>query len=1354
MQQTWAPKARRNTTCGPANAQAPTAKLSGIRTQRSLNLGRAETDLAVSVEHELQKNTELPHSASLEADGDIAGCNTAPYSTSCSSLACMADFIGLVASVLQLVDTVAKLHEYAKGFRDAPKAQQRLLLEIKNLEPLVKELDKRIKDNHAGMTSGMQEFSQPLSELKRMMERLTKKLAPGGISKVSTRIAWPMWGKEDIEDGLSTIERFKSLLSAWLGMDIWDSTQGRHTKWTEEEGYHRGATNTSKLADIAKWVRGLARDQEGYSDDIFNIRQPGTGEWLLNHEKFNTWRSGTGKILWCRGIPGAGKTVLASIVVDFLRADIWEGQNTGVAVIYLNHKETHAHSPSNLLAGVWRQLILGKPIHSDVHRLYAKHREQHTRPSLEEIHAVLCSPPALSGLGLNVNLLLTARPRIGIDHVVATADIETLEIRATEDDVRQHIEAQVLKSSRLSKHIQNFPDLREEIEREIVQHSDGMFLLAKLHIDSLATKHTVKAVREALANMPTDLNSTYDEVLDRIDRQSEEDRNLARRTLSWISHAKRLLHISELREALAVEEGTSTLTPAICWTLTPFYLYERIPPSATALWIAAAFRLEETCRHLIKEVGAGSVLQEASVEGNSVVVRILVENGVDVNTGDGEYDSPLHAAAVHGHQEIISILLAHSADLNFRGHRHLGYGTALQLAAFFGHTQCVRLLIGGGASVDAERGYYGTALYAAAIQGNQETLDLLIENGAPVDVQGGCYGTALCGAAYRSDEMTARTLIEHGADVNAKGSYGPPLCIASAMGSYELVRLLLQHGAEVKATGAPLGEHSPYRATALYAALLQGHSRVANLLIEHGADVNANATAGQYRTVLQAAIARGSESVSRFLIEHGADVNANAGSYGTALHIATRRGHYENVRLLLEYGAAVNAMGGRFPGGSALYLALFKGASHNRIARLLLEHGADANGQAGEYRSVLQLAIATGNEEVARLLMKHGANVNANAGAHGTALYLASRLGSYKLVRVLLEHGAEVNTTFEWRDSTLGQGSWAGHNVGLRGGWHGSPLGAASSAGHTNIVSLLIEHGAASRNSETLTEAVRAVHHRLVLVVRSIPEPAERQTLSRSRDLRPHCILCSRPKRRIPLKTRHLLRGKVDRKLLEAREVRREHIHLWKYGPHDTVEALEINSIRNASCVTFGAEGHGVSVADSGARPSLRDFRAGSGGSDRNISKRDTRKVEERRMRTCLVDPTGRGDCNLLKSKDLEPPARAQKFGERVDSGERACKLQLCHIRKESQARDGHGDVLGERGAPCDGANTRHAGHCLGIHSPMHVWSLHYSAAGRSLLAESITLCTIVDPSSGVRRSMSSQVWKSSGHESSTETKR
>lgn len=79
---------------------------------------------------------------------------------------------------------------------------------------------------------------------------------------------------------------------------------------------------------------------------------------------------------------------------------------------------------------------------------------------------------------------------------------------------------------------------------------DPRFLLAQLHVDSLAKKHNRKAVREALKALPKEIDETYDEVLQRIERQDPKDADLAKRILAWISYAKRPLSISEQQHAL------------------------------------------------------------------------------------------------------------------------------------------------------------------------------------------------------------------------------------------------------------------------------------------------------------------------------------------------------------------------------------------------------------------------------------------------------------------------------------------------------------------------------------------------------------------------------------------------------------------------------------------------------------------------------------------------------------------------------------------------------------------------------------------------------------------------------------
>ncbi|KAJ7334613.1 hypothetical protein DFH08DRAFT_290128 [Mycena albidolilacea] len=74
---------------------------------------------------------------------------------------------------------------------------------------------------------------------------------------------------------------------------------------------HRGDKNEGidiKRIDFLNWLSPINFFPR--QEDIFRVRQKGTGEWLLAHPCFQEWKSGSRRTLWCRGIPGAGKTIL------------------------------------------------------------------------------------------------------------------------------------------------------------------------------------------------------------------------------------------------------------------------------------------------------------------------------------------------------------------------------------------------------------------------------------------------------------------------------------------------------------------------------------------------------------------------------------------------------------------------------------------------------------------------------------------------------------------------------------------------------------------------------------------------------------------------------------------------------------------------------------------------------------------------------------------------------------------------------------------------------------------------------------------------------------------------------------
>ncbi|KAJ7312219.1 hypothetical protein DFH08DRAFT_447865, partial [Mycena albidolilacea] len=232
---------------------------------------------------------------------------------------------------------------------------------------------------------------------------------------------------------------------------------------------------------IVSWLSPInffPRQQE-----ILQMQQPGTGGWLLKNPHFEEWKSGSTRTLWCHGIPGAGKTVLAAMVVDHLSAD---NRNIGVACIYLNHKEVDSQTPPKLLAALWRQLVLSKDIGSDAKELYKQHSQKGTSPSPQEIAGILTSSlkefsqvfividaideypedqrfillkhlTEQMHLSLSMKLMVTSRPHVPVGPTLP--NVETLEIGAMPEDIQKFVNAQIDSLPRLSKHVQGKPSL-------------------------------------------------------------------------------------------------------------------------------------------------------------------------------------------------------------------------------------------------------------------------------------------------------------------------------------------------------------------------------------------------------------------------------------------------------------------------------------------------------------------------------------------------------------------------------------------------------------------------------------------------------------------------------------------------------------------------------------------------------------------------------------------------------------------------------------------------------------------------------------------------------------------------------
>ncbi|KAL9629855.1 MAG: hypothetical protein Q9164_006690, partial [Protoblastenia rupestris] len=115
-------------------------------------------------------------------------------------------------------------------------------------------------------------------------------------------------------------------------------------------------------------------------------------------------------------------------------------------------------------------------------------------------------------------------------------------------------------------------------------------------------------------------------------------------------------------------------------------------------------------------------LQLALYRGRGSVAKSMLGRIDDINALAGHFGNAIQAAAFGGHEIMVRLLIDGGADVQARGR----YGSALRATSLGGHDDVVRLLLNHGATMESG---YGDALEAAALSGRLSTVKLLMESG-------------------------------------------------------------------------------------------------------------------------------------------------------------------------------------------------------------------------------------------------------------------------------------------------------------------------------------------------------------------------------------------------------------------------------------------------------------------------------------------------------------------------------------------------------------------------------------------------------------------------------------------------
>lgn len=252
---------------------------------------------------------------------------------------------------------------------------------------------------------------------------------------------------------------------------------------------------------ILDWVEPV--DFSSEQNDLIGRRHPGTGQWILEDKTFKEWVDTANNTLFCHGIPGAGKTIITSVVVNHLNSH-FRSKDVGVAHIYCHFAQQADQSPRRLLASLLKQLAQTQSsIDPHLIQLYERYTATKSTPSMEDILdtlvSVICSVTsvfiiidAIDELATSngsqetlVTSLFNVRDKVAgkMNLFVTSRRVPeiarwfeggpTLEVRAREHDVRNYITNNM---SRLPSFVRNNPQLQEEVKVEILKSVDGMYV--------------------------------------------------------------------------------------------------------------------------------------------------------------------------------------------------------------------------------------------------------------------------------------------------------------------------------------------------------------------------------------------------------------------------------------------------------------------------------------------------------------------------------------------------------------------------------------------------------------------------------------------------------------------------------------------------------------------------------------------------------------------------------------------------------------------------------------------------------------------------------------------------------------
>ncbi|KAF5591594.1 ankyrin repeat [Fusarium subglutinans] len=507
----------------------------------------------------------------------------------------------------------------------------------------------------------------------------------------------------------------------------------------------------------------------------------GTGRWLLDSPQYITWKSQKNSFLWLKGKSGQGKTILSSTIIEDIRNS--PPGNCAILYFYITFADHRKRSLEAILRSLINQLYRSRQeSRSPIDALYSKCGDGSSQATVGQLRYAFRD--MLSSPG---------------DIYIVIDALDEYRNRSTQrDELLSWIES--LCNGEFKTHLLVTSRPEHDVKTSIETWADPYSIIC------LETENISRDISDYIRQVVTNSTSLrrwhehtaiQDEIINSLTAKAD-------RVFRWVA-----LQLERLKDCINKEEVNTTL--------------QTLPTTLEETYYRVLYELTHTRRKYVIRI-----LQFLAYSD----IPLTLEGAVDAIA--------INLTAPPGSRFIIK---DHASVMGYTPPRWLGH--ALLVAAEFGRSNVVELLIREGANVNTE-GRMHNVLCTAVAAGHMDIIELLIKNGADVNAQQVVYGNAL----------------EVATDVKAQSLFS----------------------------------------NALYSASYSGRLDIVEYLVENGANVNAQSIHG---TAVQAASRRGYLDIVRFLVKKGAGVNAPAGKFGNGLLLASHAGNFDLIQYLGDQGARV-----------------------------------------------------------------------------------------------------------------------------------------------------------------------------------------------------------------------------------------------------------------------------------------------------------------------------------------------------------------------------------------------------------------------------------------------------------------